>query len=175
MTALNFPACLAFTLQAEGGFTNNPRDPGWHATNKGITLKTFQGYRAGATVDELRHISDKDVAAIYRSGYWNAVRGDDLPSGIDLMTFDFGVNAGPKRAVQELQHAVSVTADGELRPISMAAIAKASVSTVIAKLSGMQRAYYQSLPTFDTFGHGWMNRTDARVSAALKLAHGAKA
>jgi lysozyme family protein len=65
-------------------------------------------------------------------------------------------------------------ADGVLGPISLATVAKASVATVIAKLSGMQRAYYRSLPTYSTFGVGWNHRTDARVSAALKLAHGAK-
>jgi len=164
----NFPACLTFVLAREGGWSDDPRDNGG-ATMHGITLRTFQGYKAGATKHELRNISDKDVAAIYHYGYWMPVRGDDLPAGIDLMTFDFGVTAGPQRAVQELQQAVGVTADGVLGPISLAAIGKASVSGTIAKLSGLQRTYYRSLPTFATFGHGWINRTDARVLAALKM------
>jgi len=168
MTATNFPVCLSFTLGAEGGWSDNPHDPGG-ATMRGITLHTFQGYKAGATKQELRNISDKDVAAIYRHGYWAPVRGDDLPAGIDLMVFDFGVNAGPDRAVLELQQVVGVKADGILGPISLAAVAKAPATETITKLSGLQRAYYRSLPTWGEFGHGWMNRTDARVTAALRL------
>src|SRR6185437_16377169 len=74
-----FDTALAFTLAEEGGFSDNPADPGG-ATNKGITLATFREYQPGATVDELRAISDADVWRIYRLGYWNHMRCGDLPA-----------------------------------------------------------------------------------------------
>jgi lysozyme family protein len=97
------------------------------------------------------------------------VRGDDLPAGVDLSVFDFGVNAGPRRSVEMLQSAVGVDADGDLGPISMAAISAASPATVVASLSGMQRAHYESLDTFDVFGAGWLARNERRLQAATAL------
>lgn len=165
----NFASCLAFTLTQEGGWSNNPRDPGG-ATMKGITYREFLRWHPGATLTALKHISDADVAAIYHTDYWNAVRGDALPLGVDLMCFDFGVNSGPGRANMELQAALGVTRDGILGPITFAAAAKASASSLITVIGKMQREFYRGLDDYDEFGDGWEARTDRRVAAALKLA-----
>lgn len=166
MTETNFDASLAFTLGEEGGWSDNPRDPG-RATMKGVTFATFLCWYPGASVDDLRAITDDQVKTIYRRGYWLPVHGDNLPSGVDLSVFDFGVNAGPDRSIRELQHALGVASDGVLGPISMAALTKASPSEVIAKLAGMQKSYYMSLPEFDEFGDGWLARTERRAKAAM--------
>ena len=174
MTAINFRACLSFTLQEEGGFVDNPRDPGG-ATNKGITLTTFRRYDPGATVDDLREIGDAMVAGIYAKGYWVPVDGDSLPSGIDLAVFDFGVNAGPGTAIRLLQRAVGVADDGILGPISMAAINAAVPADVISALGRLQMQHYQELDDWPTFGDGWTARTARRTKAALALVSGAVA
>lgn len=168
MTTGNFQACLAFALNQEGGWSMNPKDPGG-ATMKGVTIATFQRYHPGATVDDLRNITYEQLTDIYRDGYWDAVRGDDLPSGVDLMVFDFGVNAGPARSVTFLQRAVGVAEDGIIGPISLAAIGKTSPVSMISTLAGLQRAHYRSLATFQTFGAGCMARTDQRVTFALRI------
>lgn len=168
MAQVNFPACLAFTLAAEGGWSDDPRDNGGQ-TMKGVTLRTFQQFFPGGTADQLRHITDDQLSTVYHTGYWAPVHGDDLPSGVDLVTWDFGVNAGPARAVKMLQRTVGVVDDGIIGPASLAAIRKASPTDLITKLIGAQREYYRSLPTFDEFGRGWMNRTDQRAKAALQL------
>lgn len=169
MAAANYPSpILDFTLREEGGWADNSDDPGG-ATMKGVTLATFQSHYPGSTADDLRNITEDQLAAIYRNGYWNTVRGDDLPAGVDLSVFDFGVNAGPRRSVEMLQSAVGVDADGDLGPISMAAISAASPATVVASLSGMQRAHYESLDTFDVFGAGWLARNERRLQAATAL------
>jgi hypothetical protein len=102
-----FADCLAFTLQAEGGFVDNPADPGG-ATNMGVTLATFRQWlddpRAGA--GQLRDMARSTAAAIYRGLYWNPLRADLLPPGVDLMVFDFGVNAGIWRSARLLQRAI---------------------------------------------------------------------
>ena len=168
MSAANFPACLAFTLTAEGGFSDNSDDPGG-ATNFGITLRTLQSFQHGATVDDLRAITQETVSTIYRREYWAVMGCDNLPSGPDLMIFDFGCNAGPARSVGFLQVVAGVRRDGIDGAITRAAITKMSPTAVIAKLSGLQRAYYQALPDFDDFGDGWLARTERRVAAALRL------
>lgn len=172
MSAASFDTALAFTLQAEGGWSDNPLDAG-HETMKGITLATFRAHFPGATAAQLRNITDAQVADIYRHGYWNAVKGDDLPAGVDLSVFDMGVNAGPGRSIRLLQSVVNVAADGVLGPISMAAIGGANLIFTIGNLWRRQMSYYEGLSTFGTFGAGWTRRTDERRAAALQLA-GAK-
>jgi lysozyme family protein len=168
MTASNFTACLAFTLKEEGGFSDNADDPGG-ITNRGITLRTFQAFQHGATADDLRAISDATVATIYRREYWTVMGCDHLPAGVDLCVFDFGVNAGPARAVGYLQVVTGVRRDGVDGAVTQAAAAKMSPSLVISKLSGLQRAHYQALPGFSEFGEGWIARTERRVMAAIGL------
>lgn len=173
MTTANFPACLAFTLTQEGGFTDNPHDPGG-ATNKGITLTTFRGYLAGATVTDLKSISDHAVETIYRQEYWTRMSCDALPTGIDLMTFDFGVNAGPATSIKILQHALDENPDGVIGPVTLAELKGRSVVDLIISMTAAQRAHYRSLDDFSTFGRGWMDRTSARVAEALRMAGQAK-
>jgi lysozyme family protein len=168
MTALNFPACLAFTLKEEGGFSDNADDPGG-ITNKGITLRTFQAFQHGATADDLRVISDAAVATIYRREYWTVMGCDNLPAGVDLCVFDFGVTAGPARSVGYLQVVTGVRRDGVDGAVTQAAAAKLSPSLVISKLAGLQRAHYRALPQYEEFGKGWEDRTERRIKAALQM------
>jgi lysozyme family protein len=168
MAMANFAACLAFTLNEEGGLTDNPNDPGG-LTNKGITLATFQRYYPELGPDDLRVINDIQVAAIYRQGYWDLAQCDLLPAGIDLEVFDFGVNAGPGRSIGYLQVVVGVKEDFADGPITEAAALKMDATTVITKLSGLQRAHYIADPGYPIFGDGWIARLERRVIASLKM------
>jgi lysozyme family protein len=166
----NFKACVTFVLDEEGGFTNDPRDPGG-ATNFGITLHTLSRWRGGiCTVDDVRALTRTEAEDIYHLQYWAKMRADSLPAGVDLMVFDFGVNAGPARGVQELQQALGVARDGVIGPITLAALAAQNVPTVLNVMAGLQKAYYQSLSTYPVFGRGWDSRTIRRLAAALHMA-----
>lgn len=92
-----FARALPLVLAHEGGWADHPRDPGG-ATMKGVTLATFRRYVPNATKDKLRNISDEMLARIYREGYWDIVKGDELPPGLDYALFDWAVNSGPRRA-----------------------------------------------------------------------------
>src|SRR5215208_1126468 len=95
----NFEACLQFTLQFEGGFVNDPDDPGG-ATNLGVTTDTLSDVLGRkATIDDVKKLTPRTVEPIYLQRYWTPVRGDELPFGLDLAVFDFGVHSGPARAV----------------------------------------------------------------------------
>jgi lysozyme family protein len=170
----NFDRCLAFTLQAEGGYVDDPADPGG-ATNMGITLATFRSWSdrpdAGATA--VQDMGRRTAMAIYRMLYWNPLRADALPGGVDLSVFDFGVNAGIFGSARLLQRALGFSgdeADGCIGPITLGATDKANPQTLIDDLAERQVAYYRGLEDFPTFGNGWLARTQARRQAALALA-----
>jgi lysozyme family protein len=169
MSADTFPIALAFTLDQEGGFSDNPDDPGG-ATMHGVTLATFQKFVPNATVADLKAIPDFAVSFIYWLDYWREMRCDDLPSGVDLSVWDFGVNAGPARSIEMLQQAVGADVDGDLGPLTLAAVGKMAATDLVTKLNGLQVAYYQSLPTFSEFGAGWLARSERRLKAALAAA-----
>ena len=166
----NFAACIAEILQQEGGFVNNPADSGG-ATNLGITKATLADFReAAVTEDDVRNLTKDEAQEIYRAKYWNVMRCNDLSPGIDLMVFDFGVNAGPQRSVKLLQKVAGVTTDGSVGPITLAAIRAADPAALISRFAQGRMEHYRSLRSFDDFGRGWTNRTEAVREAALRMA-----
>ncbi|NBY21315.1 MAG: hypothetical protein EBQ73_00210, partial [Gammaproteobacteria bacterium] len=95
----NFPQALKQVLKYEGGKVDDPRDPGGR-TAFGVTQDTYNAWRKkqGLPNADVFTISQADVAAIYRQEYWDSIRGDDLPAGVDFAVFDFAVNSGVSRA-----------------------------------------------------------------------------
>jgi lysozyme family protein len=165
----NFEACVAFTLEEEGGFTNDPRDPGG-ATKYGITRATLSLWRGlNCTAADVHALTLAEAEDIYHHNYWIKMKADVLPVGVDLMVFDFGVNAGPARGVQELQQALGVTRDGVIGPITLATLAAQDTVTVLSTMAGLQKAYYRSLSTYPVFGRGWDSRTLRRLATALHM------
>jgi len=169
-----FAECLAFTLAQEGGYVDDPDDPGG-ATNMGITLATLQEWDRDPALGpaNVEAMTRQTAAAIYRALYWNALRGDSLPAGVDLSTFDFGVNAGTCRSAKLLQEALGFTGDevdGCVGPITLRAALKAGPAQVINDLSARQADFYRGLSEFDLFGQGWLDRTERRRQAALAMA-----
>lgn len=160
MARSNFARCLAHVLKSEGGWSDHPSDPGG-ATMKGITLATYRQYRPGADKADLRRITDAEVARIYRDGYWNPVRGDDLPAGLDLVAFDAAVNSGVSRGARWLQSALGVSADGKIGPATVAAARQAHPVAVIERATGARLAWLRTLKTWPTFGKGWSRRVQS--------------
>ena len=104
-----FDTCLAFTLAQEGGYVDDPADPGG-ATNMGVTLATLRHWDHDPALGptDVRDMTRQTAAAVYRTLYWNALQGDSLPAGVDLSTFDFGVNAGTRRSAELLQQVLGL-------------------------------------------------------------------
>jgi len=165
----NFDRSLLLVLAHEGGWADHPKDPGG-ATMKGVTLATFRRYRPGATKADLRNISDADLQRIYRDGYWNVIRGDELPSGLDFAVFDYAVNSGPGRAAKHLQAVLGVPQDGKVGPITLAAAREADIERVIELLCTKRLGFLKSLPTWGTFGKGWERRVNSVLEDALLMA-----
>lgn len=175
----NFAKSLALVLRHEGGYVNHPSDPGGH-TNKGITLATFRRYiKPNGTVADLKSISDEQVATCYRRHYWDAVKGDDLPDGIDYAVFDFAVNSGPARAAKYLQAVLGVAQDGAIGPITLAAARRANAVNVINRLCDDRLAFMKRITSggkllWNTFGRGWERRVAEVRAVSLEMAQNAR-
>lgn len=170
MAANSWDSCLAFVLREEGGFVDDPLDPGG-ATNLGITLTALSEWRhVAVTKQDVENLTQSEAAAIYRANYWNVIQGDDLPAGVDLMVFDAGVNIGTPRAARFLQQIVGVTVDGHIGPQTIAAAVAARAATVIDQFATVRADFYRSLPTFNHFGAGWLARTNRAQALAHQLA-----
>jgi lysozyme family protein len=167
----NWQKSFELMLKSEGGYVNNPADPGGR-TNLGVTQATWENWVGRASDEtEMRGLTPEKVKPLYKKKYWDAVRGDDLPVGLDYLCFDFGVNAGPNRAIRVLQSAVGVTPDGGFGPITMAAVQSVDPATLIERFSAEKVVFYRSLNTFATFGNGWLNRVaDVKTKASAMLA-----
>lgn len=169
----NFTICLNDILGWEGGFVNNPDDPGG-MTNLGVTKATYEewvGHPVSAEI--MRKLTPENVAPLYRKMFWDQLRCDEMPAGLDLCVFDFGVNAGTGRSACYLQRLVRVTEDGSIGPKTVAAVKEfcRSVGLVeaIKAFSKVRRAYYRKLPHFSIFGKGWLRRVDGIEKVAVAM------
>lgn len=169
MAQRNLPACLAVTLPHEGGWSDHPKDPGG-ATMKGITLAVFRRWKPGATKTDLRAITPVQVEQIYRVDYWNPVRGEDLPAGVDLAVFDFGVNSGVSRSSKYLQALVGTKQDGVIATKTLAAVSTRQAVNVVQALCARRLSFVQGLKTFSTFGRGWSRRIADVEARGVKMA-----
>ena len=163
----NYNKCLETILHHEGGYVNHPDDPGGE-TNLGVTKRVYEAW--GGTKD-MKDLTVDDVAPIYKKNYWDRVKGDELPSGLDLCVFDFGVNAGTGRAAKYLQSLVGASADGAIGPATLrsvqAYVEVEGLAYTIDKYQEERQKYYESLKHFATFGKGWTRR----VNETTELAH----
>ena len=165
----NYDKCLETILHHEGGYVNHPKDPGGE-TNLGVTKRVYLEH--GGTKD-MKDLLVEDVAPIYKSGYWDKMKGDELPGGLDLCVFDFGVNAGPGRAAKYLQTMIGTVADGGIGPNTLKAVStyveEHGIEASIVNYQKARQGYYEKLSTFETFGRGWTRRVDETTDLAKNL------
>lgn len=163
----NFDKALAAVLVHEGGYVNHPRDPGG-ATNKGVTQAVYDDWRDDKELSRasVKDITPAEVMAIYKLLYWDRVKGDELPAGVDYCVFDFAVNSGVNRAARYLQEAVGVVQDGQIGPRTLSAVKAASPTRLVDRICDARLAFLKRLPIFDSFGKGWTRRVeDVRAKA----------
>jgi lysozyme family protein len=166
MIADGFGPALAFALRWEGGFVDNPADPGGR-TNKGITQKVYDAWRQqqGEQSRDVKLIEDPEVATIYHSQYWTPACCEDLAAPLALAEFDTAVNMGVKRSIRFLQAAVRCTVDGNFGPGTQQAIAACDPGDALVNYCNARESYYKQLvaqnAALDQFLKGWLNRIDA--------------
>jgi lysozyme family protein len=151
----NYNKCLETILHHEGGYVNHPEDPGGE-TNLGVTKRVYEEH--GGTKD-MKDLTVEDVAPIYKKGYWDRMKCDEIPNGLDLCLFDFGT-----------------TVDGGIGPQTLNALQQKiggdddyGISDIIKEYQSARQEYYEGLSTFATFGKGWTRRVEETTELAIKL------
>lgn len=164
MTA--FQRAHAFVARWEGGFVDDPHDPGG-ATKWGVTIRTL--ISKGLDLNNDGAINRKDILdmtpeqaeRIYFNEYWQASGCPDLPDGLALVHYDSSVNQGVSRAVRFLQKTVGATPDGVFGPRTLEATRRAwqrGSARVLRDYCARRACHYSSLAIVVRFGLGWFRR-----------------
>lgn len=147
-----FDVAFAKLLGSEGGYSNNPADPGGE-TMWGITKRVAQQY--GYTGD-MKLLTQEQAKAIAKKGYWDPFRCDEMPLAVAFQVFDVAYNGG--RAAKWLQTACGVEADGVIGLNTLAAAAAVDPWEFLCKFNSLRIGYYTDLGAWQTFGKGWSRR-----------------
>jgi lysozyme family protein len=172
----SFDAFFPTLLRNEGGFVDDPADPGG-ATNKGITLATFRTCAQRflgiePTLDNLEALTDAQAAKIYKPLYWDEIRGDEIGlQELANIVFDFQVNAGGaaskllQKVLNDLGAAPALSVDGDIGAGTMSALQRADATAVYRAYKQGRIAYYQDLvarrPPLAKFLNGWLKRVNS--------------
>ena len=179
MTATNYSACFTEMERWEGWhkFTITPHDPGG-ATYCGLTQAAYTAWRVKQHLpnQSVRIAKDDEIGDIFRTQYWDPVRGNDLWAGLDMLVFDISVNSGANLAAKILQRAVGVTADGWVGLETLNAVQRATNrEAILTAIHQGRLSFWRSLPIWRYFGTGWTNRENsvyARAKAMLASSKG---
>lgn len=178
----NLDVCIRMMFGSEGGYSNNPKDPGG-PTKYGITWKTLRAYRglpavkkpSQSDIDAVKALTLDTAEAIYRANYWTQAGGDMLPAGLDYMVFDFGVNSGPATAVKKLQSVLGAKVDASVgvETVNAANAYPGGISALIDAYAKARLSFVQGLSGWKTFGNGWTARVKKVAQQAKAMAvHG---
>ena len=160
----DFDKAFDLLIGNEGGYVNNPKDPGGE-TNWGITkaVAVANGY-AG----DMRTMPKEIAKSIYKKMYWDKLQCDQLPFVVAFQLFDAGVNHGNTQAAKFLQRALSVADDGVIGAKTIAAVSKLKDLQIVMLFNAERIEFYAALKTFSTFGKGWIRRVASNLKLAAK-------
>lgn len=180
MAASRETQSLNRVLVHEGGWSNNPRDPGG-PTMKGVTQRVYDAYRKGKGLKthSVKTITQAELLDIYDRQYWDPIKGDQLPDGVDYVVFDGAVNSGVDRSIRWLQQALQPqykgAIDGQIGALTFAAIeALGNNDLLIDRICDIRLNFLRHLSTWSTFGKGWTARVAEVRAGGQAWATGAK-
>lgn len=147
---MNFDAAFDRLMGHEGGYVNDPNDPGGE-TNWGISKRSYPNV-------DIKNLTRDQAKEIYRRDFWARIRADEMYDGVAFQALDFAVNSGIDTAIRKLQSAVRVADDGYWGPVTRAAVAAMSESDVIMRLLARRIRFLTKRKNWQHAGAGWMNR-----------------
>ena len=153
-----FDLLVERVLSHEGGYVNDPRDPG-QETRWGISKRAYPHL-------DIRNLTRAQAVDIYRRDFWQRVRGDELPREFAFQALDAAVNHGIGNAVRWMQRAAGVADDGVIGPVTLAAVQRAQAADLVLRFNAERLRFYAKLTTFATFGRGWVNRVAGNLEHA---------
>lgn len=157
---MRFDALIDRVLSHEGGYVNDPRDPGGE-TQWGISKRSYPTLN-------IRALTREEAKAIYRRDFWERVRGDELPEAMAFQALDAAVNHGIGNAVRWLQRAAGVADDGVVGAITLRALRNADPDDLVLAFNAERLEFYAKLSDFSAFGRGWIRRVAANLRYAAQ-------
>lgn len=162
----NWPLVIGWIGLSEGGYVDHPRDPGG-ATNHGITKRVLEQWRGRKlTKTDVRNLTKKEAEEILKVRYWDLVKGDDLPSGVDYVISDYATNSGPSKAGKDAQRTLrdmgfTLKIDGLIGPETLGifnSLPEQRRKEFVRMYCERRMAFLKRLKTFNVFGKGWTMR-----------------
>jgi lysozyme family protein len=147
---MNFLTAVERCLSHEGGYVDNPNDPGGE-TKFGISKRSYPNVN-------IKNLTREGAIAIYKTDFWDRVKGDRLYDGVAYQLFDFAINSGAGTAIRHLQKALDVADDGYWGPISQKAADSMSETDQIMRLIAHRQLFQAKLSIWRNFGKGWAIR-----------------
>lgn len=147
---MNFDSAFMLVIGHEGGYVNDPRDPGGE-TKFGISKRAYPKL-------DIKNLTMADAKHIYFSDYWNRLQLDKLPDDIRFDMFDAAVNSGLSMAAKFLQRAVKVPDDGIIGAGTIAAANAMKPELLDKRLNAQRLLFLCNTTNFPTYGKGWVRR-----------------
>lgn len=155
-----FPIYIDRVLGNEGGYVNNPADPGGE-TKWGIAKRSYPHV-------DIKSLTREQAVAIYQRDFWEQVHGDELPPSVAFQALDAAVNHGIGNAIRWMQRAAGVADDGHFGPVTWAAIKAADKNDLLLRFNAVRLDFYTRLSTWSTFGKGWARRVASDLMFAAE-------
>ena len=158
---MNFDAAFDKLVGHEGGYSNDPRDPGGE-TKFGISKRSYPHL-------DIHSLTLADAKTIYKRDFWGRAQCDKLHPDLAFDLFDGAVNSGIGQAIRWLQRAVGVADDGVVGPLTLASINRENdTSAIRARYNGHRLDFMTRLSTWDVFGKGWARRIASNLQSVGK-------
>ena len=155
---MNFDQAFERLIGHEGGYVNDPRDPGGE-TKFGISKRSYPA-------EDIKGLTLERAKAIYRRDFWGVAGCDAVPDAMKFDLFDMAVNSGPVTAIKTLQRSAGVTPDGLLGPITLQALNSTPAPRLVARFNGHRLDFMTDLRTWSVFGKGWAKRVASNLKGA---------
>lgn len=155
---ISFDEAFTRLLGHEGGYSNDPKDPGGE-TNWGISKRSYPQL-------DIKNLTKDQAMSIYYQDFWTPLK--DANPAIKFQVFDFAVNSGIQTAIRKLQQVVGVADDGHWGPVSNAALSAMDINDVLMMFVAARLRFWASLSTWPTYGKGWALRAATDLEYAAK-------
>ena len=149
-TSPAFQVALDFTLAEEGGYVNNPKDPGGE-TKFGISKRAYPN-------EDIKNLTRDRAIELYERDYWNACRCSGMHTAVAMVVFDTAVNCGVGAASRWVQRVAGVTQDGVIRSVTLAALNRIEQQQAVALILRERMFATMQTATWDSFKNGWSSR-----------------
>lgn len=155
---MDFDTAFSKLIGHEGGYSNNPLDPGGE-TKYGISKRAYPTENIAAlTLDRAK--------ALYLRDYWGPAGCDAMPDSAKFQVFDMAVNSGVHSTITTIQRVVSEVEDGILGPRTLRAVQSMPPSRFVARFNAERLLLMTDLKTWPEFGRGWAKRIAANLKEA---------